>query len=478
MQIFFYEWPVLNNFHDGHVFFQPQFLVLGYLWKWTGINPGSLLVLFDFIFAVLTLRIVIEIIYFIIPQYNYKKLITALFCWGGGILSVSGIVLHFIFFKGTLHNIADNIFFLDPANGSWCLNFGRSLIYPLEAYYHFLFVCCTWLALKRKFAVVFFLMLLLTISHPYTSIEIISIVLVWVAAEIFYFKNADLKKGDFYFMLAAFLLYFIYYAGILNSIEIYRQINKLNALDWGYKLWHFLPAYFIVWCCSFLCIKNIPLLKKHFSVSSNRLFFWWGTVAFLLSVHGFALKPVQPIHFARGYVYAGFFLFCIPALQKIINKYTVQKTKGLLILTALSFIFLFDNITWFGYAAEKPNSAGVYFTQEETGMIDFFKQKNDRSIIIGSEKNYPLDAAIQLYANSKAWIPHPFLTFEIENKRKAVNIFLQQNKMDTAWLNSNVYLYCDKNDGTLPQQQYLQNIVFENNRFKVFKINAAEKKLQ
>ena len=448
-----------------------------FLWKWLGSNPGALMAWFDFIFAVLTLRMVIEIIYSIIPQYKYKKLITFLFCWGGGILSASGILLHFIFFKGSINNLSDNIFFLDPADGTWCLNFGRSLIYPLEAYYHFLFVSGIWLVLKRKFTAAFFLMLLLILSHPYTSIEIISIVLVWVATEVFYFKNTAFKKSHFYFMLAAFLLYFIYYAGILGRIEIYRQINKLNSLDWGYKLWHFLPAYIIVWWLSFLCIKNIPLLKKHFSNSNNRLFFWWGIVAFLLSVHGFALKPVQPIHFTRGYVYAGFFLFCIPALQVIIDKYAVQKIKGLLILTALSFFFLFDNITWFGYAAETPNSTGVYFTKEETGLINFFKQKDDNAIVIGSEKNYSLNSAIQLYADTKGWIPHPFLSFEIENKRKAIENFLQQNKKDIAWMNRNVYLYSDKNDGTLLQQKYLQNAVFENQQFKVFKINEAEKKL-
>ena len=272
-------------------------------------------------------------------------------------------------------------------------------------------------------------------------------------------------------MLAAFLLYFIYYAGILGRIEIYRQINKLNALDWGYKLWHFLPAYAIVWYCSFLCIKNIPLLKIHFSDSGNRLFFWWGTVAFLLSVHGFAIKPVQPIHFTRGYVYAGFFLFCIPALQSIINKYTIKKAKGYLILSVLVIIFLFDNITWFGYAAEGTNGTGVYFTKQEMELISFFKQKNNKSIVIGSEKNYPLNAAIQLYADTKGWIPHPFLTFEISNKRKAVEDLLKENKKDSMWFNRNVYLYCDKNDSTLPQPNFLQTPVFENQQFTVFKIN-------
>lgn len=468
---FLYEWPILNNFNDGHVFFQPQIFVLGYLWKWLQIDPGKLMMLYDFVFAVFTLRVVIEIIYALIPLYKFKNLITILFCWGGGILSLAGIVLHFTFFRGSLANISDHIFFLDPAGGSWCLNFGRSLIYPLEAYYHFLFVCCIWFALKRKFIIVFILTLLLTVSHPYTSIEIICILLTWVTVEVFYFKNNDISKKQFLAMLAAFILYFIFYAGIFGRIEIYRQINQLNSLDWGYKIWHFLPAYAIVWLCSFLCIKNIPLLKKHFSVPNNRLFFWWGTVAFLLSVHGFAIKPEQPIHFTRGYIFAGFFLFSIPVLQEIIDKYATQRARGYLIIFLLCFVFLFDNITWFGLEVVHPNQTGVYFTSSEKELISFFKKLPDKGIVAGNEKNYPLNAGIQLYAGEKAWMPHPFLTFNIANKRLAVTNYLIQQHLNSSWMNSNVYMYFDKNDSTLRQPVFLLNPVFENQQYRVFKIN-------
>lgn len=468
---FFYQWPIFNTLNAGHVFFQPQIFVLGYLWKWLQVDPGKLMMLFDFIFAILTLRMVVEIIYSLIPQYKYKKIITILFCWGGGLLSAAGIVLHFIFFKGSFNNISDHIFFLDPADGSWCLNFGRSLIYPLEAYYHFLFVSCIWFALKRKFGAVFLLILLLTVSHPYTAIEIICILLAWITTEVYYLKNQAFTRKHFFYMLAAFFLYFIFYVGILNRMEIYRQINKLNSLDWGYKIWHFLPAYALVWCCSFLCIRNVPLLKKHFSYSNNRLFFWWGTVAFLLSVHGFAIKPEQPIHFTRGYIYAGFFMFSIPALQLLIDKYAVQKNKGYFILSIITILFLFDNITWFGIAAGKPNNTGVYFTQAENELIDFFKQNKEKGIVAGNETNYPLNAGIQLYADEKAWIPHPYLTFNIEDKKNAVNNFIANNKPDISWLNHNVYLYFDKNDSTLQRPLFLQKPVFENRQFSVYKIN-------
>ena len=465
----FYDWPILNTYGNGAVFFQPQFLVLGYLWKFLQISPGILMTLFCFVFSISTIRIVIAIFEKIIPACKYNKLIILLFCWGGGILSICGLVLNFILFKGNIQTIPQHIFFLDPADGTWCLNFGRSLIYPLEAYYHFLFVACIWFVLKKDFIKTFLLMLLLIVSHPYTSIEIISIVLVWLSIELFYLKNTAIKKRDFALMLTAFFLYFILHAGIMNRIEIYRQINKLNSLDWNYKAWHFVPAYAIVWWLTFFCIKNVAAFKKHFSNSNNRLFFCWGMVAFLLSVHGFAIKPIQPIHFTRGYVYAGFFLCSIPALQLLMVKYLKNTIKGYFFLCCLLFIFLFDNITWFGLLAQNKNSPGVYFTKEEDGLIDFFKHENAESIAIGNELNYELNAAIQLYSPTKGWIPHPLLTFNIDEKRRAVDSLFIKNKLDHQWKNQPVYLYCDKKTDIFPKNTI--PVVFENSRYKIFKVH-------
>ena len=466
---FLYEWPVMNNYNNGKVFFQPQIFILGYLWKWINCQPGYIMAVFGLVFAVLTLRIVINIIDLVLPADKHKKLITILFCWGGGILSASGILLHFTFFNGSAANLSNHIFFLDPAGGSWCLNFGRSLIYPLEAYYHFLFAICILLVLKRNFPAVFLVMVLLIFSHPYTAIEIISIILVWLVAEVYYFKNKLLKGADVWYIFSALILFFIYYGIILNRIEIYRQINKINTLDWGYKAWHFIPAYAIVWLLSFFAIKNVPALKLHFATASNRLFFWWGTVAFLLSVHGFAIKPVQPIHFTRGYVYAGFFLFGMPVLQTMVEKLLLQRARGYIVISALVFVFLFDNITWFCFAAERKNGAGVYFTTSETEVIDYFKNKNEKGIVIGSEKNYELNAGIQLYTKYKGWIPHPYLTLDADTKRMAVDSLLVKSKIDESWKTRPVYLYCAKNDSTLQIRD--STPVFENSSYKIFKIN-------
>ncbi|HWJ27422.1 MAG TPA: hypothetical protein VNS32_12830, partial [Flavisolibacter sp.] len=65
-------------------------------------------------------------------------------------------------------NAFDNSFILDPANGWWGLNLGRSLFFSCEAYYHVLFLGCIFYLLTRKWIKAFLLLVILTLSHPFT----------------------------------------------------------------------------------------------------------------------------------------------------------------------------------------------------------------------------------------------------------------------------------------------------------------------
>jgi len=204
------------------------------------------------------------------------------------------------------------------------------------------------------------------------------------------------------------LLFFIFYYGVLlKQIPVYREISKHVALDWSYKIWHFLPAYFLVWMSSFWAIRTVPFLKSHFSSSLNRLFFTWGLVAFLLSVHGFAIKPVQPLHFTRGYVYAGFFLFSITALVSIFDYLLLRKK---ILFSLLLIIALSDNALWFFYSISY-NKTGIYYSKEDVALFSHLGNVNKKSWIIFSEKNDPLATIIKLYTHGKALNPHPFTTF-------------------------------------------------------------------
>ena len=233
----------------------------------------------------------------------------------------------------------------------------------LEAYYHFLFVLAVLLVIKNKFLPAAGLMVLLSLSHLYSSTEIILIIFTWASLEYFYLRSGTVSKKN-YLIICATLLFQILYYGLLMRMPVYKAISQHVSLDWGYKAWHFIPAYFIVWLLSFIAVRNIPLLKKQFSSPVNRLFFCWGMVAFLLSVHGFAIKPIQPLHFTRGYVYAGFFLFAVPAIVALLDHVRSKKSYLLKVVAAIAvLIFLSDNILWFYFTCNK-NGTGIYLNSQ------------------------------------------------------------------------------------------------------------------
>jgi len=468
--VLLYQYPLDDNNKSPKIFFQPQTFILGYLWKWLDMDPGILLSIFGLIFTILTLRVAIEIIDILVTPIKYKPLIAMLFAWGGGILAICGLVLHFTFFKKT-GTISDHLFFLDPGNGWWCLNFGRSLIYPFEAWYHFVFLFAILMVLRNKFLLASASMVLLTLSHPYSATELILIVFMWALVEFFYVRSAIIRKKDILLISAVLFFHVIYYGIILRQYEVSRIISKQVALDWGYKAWHFVPAYSLVWLLSFLSIKNIPLLQKHFSSFTARLFFCWGVVAFLLSVHGFAIKPVQPLHYTRGYVYAGFFLFGLPGIIYLLEQ--IDNSKRIIykiVFGVCLLILLSDNLCWFYYNISGKNS-GVVFSQDEQDLLHFFQQKKETGWVIGTEKRDDLTSCIQLYSSFKGWIPHPFLTFNIDSKRTALQHLITDQTIDERWTTTPAYFFMEKDDTSVARHSLTFPVIYENGSFKVFKIN-------
>ncbi len=465
-----YQYPLDDDSLSPKIFFQLPIFILGYVWKWSALDPGFILSIFGMLFTLFTMRVVVSLLYTVLPEKKYLTLISVLFCWGGGLLALIGVALYFFKFNNMVSSL-DHIFFLDPGQGWWCLNFGRSLIYPLEAFYHFLFVLSILMVLKKAFATAVLLIVLLTISHPYSSTEILVIIFAWASMEFFYVRSSWLRKKDYIFITAALFFQIIYYGVWLRHFAVSRIISQQVALDWSYKIWHFLPAYSIVWLLSFLAVKNIPLLKKQFISPVNRLFFCWGLFAFLLSVHGFAIKPIQPLHYTRGYVYAGFFLFALPGICSVIEKLKDKKSIFMKFVSAICiFIFLSDNIMWF-YLNSSYNKTGVLFTKGKQELLDFFTKKSEQGWVIGPDHSEELTSYIQLYSPYKGWIPHPILTFNIESKKNAYKNLMLQQKVDDRWKTYPVYLYLEKHNVALYQHKILFPISFENDAYIVYKIN-------
>jgi hypothetical protein len=129
-----------------------------------------------------------------------------------------------------------------------------------------------------------------------------------------------------------------------------------------------------------------------------------------------------------------------------------------------------DNISWFA-SNIAYNNTGIQFTTQEQQLIAYFKNNPANGWIISSEGNAQMATYLQLYSTGKAWIPHPFLTFNMQSKKAAVFNFELKQQVDEQWRKKPSYFFFDKTDTTFRPSTVQWETAFENEQFKVLKIN-------
>src|SRR5262249_18302980 len=126
----FYGFPASSDYDTPRVYFRPQFLLLGALMKFTGIEPGLIYSAFGLIATLIFFRLAIGLYELVVglrsaPQF----LVLPLFLWGGGLALLGGSLLK-VAAGGPLWAFD---------TGGWGANLERGVIYGVEAYYHALF---------------------------------------------------------------------------------------------------------------------------------------------------------------------------------------------------------------------------------------------------------------------------------------------------------------------------------------------------
>ena len=134
----FYANPFNDSANYPAIYFQPQTLILAFL-LWLGFAPGFTIVLANFLGTVLSFRTAIALYDHLNPDSKNRKIFIGFFCWGGGLLALTGIpIASTISLPGV--DFFDRMFFIDPAWGWWGLNFGRGHFNSTEGFFHFLFL--------------------------------------------------------------------------------------------------------------------------------------------------------------------------------------------------------------------------------------------------------------------------------------------------------------------------------------------------
>ncbi|NOT51633.1 MAG: hypothetical protein HOP10_10180 [Chitinophagaceae bacterium] len=463
-----YSNPFDGNIQSPNIYFQPITIVLAGLMK-LGMDPGFCFSLFGLIMTALCIYLGIKILQHLLPGHKQMSLIATLFTWGGGLTALAGLMGSAFLSGHYTEQWIDGIYLADPANGWWGLNWGRTLFIPLEAYYHFLFLLNIWLILKQKWKAAAIVALFLSISHPFTGIEYLVIINGWIVLEKLVFRNKTIPYWFAIAMIVVTALHVWYYLIYLNSFPEHKLLFTQYSVGWTYSLLIAIPAYSIVAVLTFVNMYLNSPVKKFLAIPHQRLFLCWGIIAFLLSKHEWFIEPMQPIHFTRGYVWAGLFLFALPALLWLIN-YLQQKKKNW-VLYIFIFLFLSDNILWTANLLRGKNDTEWegHISKDTRDVLDYLnKNATSSDLLIGNATlvNY----LANVYTHTNAWVSHPYNTPNREMRMMQEKLVLEERVVQSFWKDRKLFLVIDKRkEWTTPVSlPLLANKVFENNSYTIF----------
>lgn len=438
---FFYSNPFNDSDDHQPIYFQTQTIFFAALLK-AGIPPGWILIPFTLLCSIICFRLLIAIYDHLFPGNKYRTISIWLFAWGGGLLTLSGFFAQLIY--GT--SAVNSIFFLDPGSGWWGLNFGRALFFSCEAYYHVLFLGVIYCLLKQKWAGVLAISAILSISHPFTGIELLGIASAWLLAEKIVFKNKNIPAWLVIGELLVLLFHLYYYLYYLNQYDDHRSVNEQYALNWRLRFFSIIPAYCFTGLLALLSVWKINKPGKFFSQSQNRLFLFWFLVAFSLANHEMVIKPMQPLHFTRGYIWTALFLLGIPALHYLFNKLTTSVFQKF-ILGSFVLLFFSDNMVWiYSQSGAKPTSPSTSYlnTEQEEVFALLKKHTTNRSLLIGADELIPYMSTV--YTSAYPWLSHPFTTPHVAQKKAALSRFLESGEIDPSWKGRDLIFVIDKKD--------------------------------
>ena len=360
------------GYDTPRIYFQPQFFLLGCLQQ-LGLDPGITWTigsaLGGLFAAFVAVRFYCEAVGW---QGLVRKLGLLCFFWGGGILTLVGLVYAAI--VGRFN--AFTILHFDLGRGWWMLNFGRNLVYaPTEAYYHGVFLLCMLLLLRRHFGAAIAVAALLSASHPYTGVEGSLIVMVYLAMER---MLGDTSVKPFHIALSAalFLTHIGYYMFFLSRSAAHRVLEsqiKAKGAGWTYPPSTFLPALAIVGVLTLVTFWQQQGFQGVVRDPRRRLFLVWFVVVFGLTQHNLIMKPIQPIHFAHGYDWMALFFLGAPTLWILLERLRNLDASWLRVLaiSALIVLFLSDNIFWFATFLRPNTSEAVNITREQKEVLDW-----------------------------------------------------------------------------------------------------------
>jgi hypothetical protein len=438
------------------IYFQPQILLLGCLHK-LGLDPGITINLFGIVallFATwVSVRFYREVVGF---ETAAKRLGLVCFFWGGGALVGAGLLS--VLYHHDIHRLWE----FDSSNGWWMFNFGRNLVHPTEAYYHGLFLLSLLFLIKRKFVGTLVVAALLSMSHPFTGLSLLLILVAYSIVEL-KLRSQTVSPAVLLCSILLTISHLGYYWIFLNRFADHRALRDQWWLPWLYGPKTYVPALVLVAGLTLARFVR-PGLRELLRAPRNRLFLVWFLVVFALSQHNLFIRPFQPIHFTHGYDWIALFFLSAPLLMRILGRLLAIPSPALrrAAVAMLVLVFLSDNATWLGSfvlpymddVAAQPGAPApepISLTRDQSAVLSWLgSNAGPRDLVVCDD--LPVSYLVSTYTAARSWMGHRDNTPFWRRRRAETNEALRHGRVLRDWESIRVFYVGrrDHNPGAPP----------------------------
>lgn len=425
--------------------------VLGFGISVLGLDPGWLFCGIGFLASIAVSWFTLRLVETVLPDRRFRYPLFFLVMWGGGVLCLAQVALNL----ASGNSPFNELFAFDPSGGLWFLNWGRNLIYPTEAVYHAI-VAATWLAVVcDRRAPVLLGAALLAATHPFTGLHLLLMLGAWFGA------LSVLRGGRSNLLmtlsLAGMLLLFLtYYFVFLPSFEQHRALQSVWTLAWILPLSAMILAHGPIGIFA-VC----RVVAARFRLPDSAWFFaTCFLTSFFLAKHEWFIKPHQPLHFTRGYLWAPLCLISLPFLQRALVWWHDRMPRllfWLLILVAGS-VAVSDNVAFVG-GMWRLGKIGYGLSADEQGMFAEIRRRNLTGVLLCPDSELSFLSAT--YTRVRPYYGHLWNTPNYPSRVEQVKAWAQQGIKGT-WFDDIDYILLNKLGDSPPLDTEVWEIAIEN----------------
>jgi hypothetical protein len=289
--------------------------------------------------------------------------------------------------------------------------------------------------------------LLMSVSHPFTGIQLILVCITWALAERIVFRNRDVPLWFPGVIALVGLLHVGYYIFFLDRFAEHRALHEQWTLAsiLGFKV--FVLSVILVAIPATMRFATKDRARQTLSDPANRLLIMWFLVSLALAKHELVLsRPVQPLHFTRGYQWIPLFLLGLPVMLAFWARVRAQRSRPVSLIVALAVfaVMLSDNLTWFGVRTAQAMGRGfpsmglaapyLGMRLENPGMdlLAWLNRSENLHSVVASQDD-SVGYLVTVYTPLRSWQSHYYNTPFTDQRHAELHAFFDNGRPPAIW---------------------------------------------